>query len=131
MNKNIDWLVHNVRMDDLGQEFLGNIHTHGLSSHGHQELCIVLALGPNGGNLLNAMGMDIVCHNKKYVKGIYTDVLIDNYQIEIYSLPQDPVLYVILPDPNNKLPSDSKCEFPFNKQYEYVKIISKENARKA
>ncbi len=123
--KKIDWMIHFVNMADPENEMLGNSHTHGLDRHGHRELCIVLNMDPAvAGNVLNSMGIMIVSDGVKFTEGIREDVLRGGYNVEIKTIENDPVLYVILPDEKNRLPLDEGCAFPYNMQYEYMKLIS-------
>lgn len=127
-HQTIDWIIHYVDMDDQSNPYLSDIHTHGLDMHNHKELCLVLGIGQEtSANLLNNMGAYIAFHGKQLTDSIHSDVLENGYNIEIMSIPNDPVSYVILPDKNNKFPSDTNCEFPYNKQYDYVQIISQQN----
>lgn len=127
MSKNkVDWIIHYVNMKDGKNEMLGNAHTHGLDRHKHRELCIVLDTGQEiAMGILNTMGAMIAFDGKKFSDGLCSDVLQDGYNVEIISLPDDPVQYVILPDEHNKMPSDKGCAFPYNKQYEYARLVSK------
>ncbi len=130
MNKEVDWMIHYVFDEAPDKEHLANCHTHGLDKHNHRELCMVLALPQETVcGVLNSMGIRIAFEGKVFPEGIHTDIL-QGYNAEIYSLPDDPTLYLIVPDENNKLPSDEGCKFPYNMQYEYAKIIS-ENKKNA
>lgn len=126
--KTIDWILHYVILDDSKNQYIGDTHTHGLNKHGHRELCLVLNMGQEvGGSLLNNLSAAIAFEGKQLTEGIHNDMLQNGFNLEIISLPDDPVLYVILPDENNRFPSDEGCASPYNKQYEYAKIISKQN----
>ena len=130
-NNKIDWIIHYVLMDDKKNEYLVNANTHGLDKHNHRELCMVLNVGQQVcGEILNSIGSKIAFSGKKYEEGFYEDILQDGYKVEIMSLPEDPLLYVIFPDENHRFPSDKDCQYPYNKQYEYAKIISADNKTK-
>jgi len=41
------------------------------------------------------------------------------------------VSFFILPDSNGKLPTDPECEFPFNKQFEFLENIKRSYQKEA
>ena len=129
----VTWIIHGVF--DTESHFndknikcpcIGNFHTHGLNEYNNQrELCIVLALPrEKATGLLNNMGLRVAENETVFTEGIRTDILSNNMNVQLLSFDDDPVLYVILPDANGKLPMDSDCEEPFKYQYEYAKLIS-------
>lgn len=134
----IDWIIHYVseracdlcekESDDISYEgfpAFGNIHTHGLNLHGHRELCIPFGLPSDiAMGILNGCGLQIVDENKEFNEGIYSGILKNGYDVKFISFDNDPTLYMILPDKNNKFPEDADCEFPYNQQEFYAKIIS-------
>ena len=122
------WVLHSIIPEDsdlaLG-EFFGNIHTHGLDEYGHKELCIALGVNPHvSGGLLNALGMSIANDGLVLKKGIISGQLAGGFDLKIITFKNDPTLYVILPDPNNRFPGDTDCDPEYAKQEIYAKHIS-------
>lgn len=127
----VTWVIHGIT--DIqsifpGKEYIGNFHTHGLNEYNNQrELCLVLAFPGNiAKNLLNSMGIRVAEGKTVFTEGIRTDVLESGMDVQFITFDNDPTLYVILPDPNGKLPSDDDCEEPYKFQYEYAKLISED-----
>ncbi len=122
------WVLHSIipEEDDIKiGEFFGNIHTHGLNDYGHRELCIAFNINPHvSGGLLNALGMDIANNNLILKEGIVHDKLKNGFDLKIITFKNDPTLYIILPDPNNKFPEDADCDPEYAKQELYAKHIS-------
>ena len=127
-----DWIIHYVAPTvDRSKSpayyyepYFANIHTHGLDKYNHRELCISINIGQETAKkLLNSLGMRIV-HGDVFTEGIRTDILKGNYDVQFITFDNDPTLYMILPDVNNKLPMDSDCEEPYCYQEKYAKIIS-------
>ncbi len=127
MDKKSDWIIHYVTIGDDKYKYIVNIHTHGLNKYNHKEFCMVLDIGSICSEIINSICHDVVFNGKIFSEGIYSGISENKYNIEIISLPNDPVLYIILPDENNKLPSDKDCQYPYNQQYKYVKTISAMN----
>lgn len=132
----VTWVIYGVfdtesYFNDNGIEcpYIGNYHTHGLNEYNNQrELCLVLALpAKQAKGLLNNMSMRVAKNETVFTEGIRTDILSNNMDVQLLSFDDDPVLYVILPDANGKLPMDDDCEEPFKYQYEYAKLISDDN----
>ena len=115
-----------TKEQDEKYSYIGDFHTHGLSKYNNQrELCVVLALDKNKiKTLLNDMSLRVASNKTIFTEGIRTDILNNGMDVQFLSLDNDPVLYVILPDPNGKLPSDDDCKEPYKFQYEYAKRIS-------
>lgn len=130
----VTWLIHGVfdteetfnEQEHKEHPYMGNFHTHGLNEYNNQrELCIVMALpGEQAAGLLNHMGLRVADNETIFTEGIRTDILSNGMDVQLLSFDDDPVLYVILPDANGKLPMDDDCEEPFKYQYEYAKLIS-------
>ena len=127
-----DWMIHYVAPTvDRSKSpayyyepYFANIHTHGLDKYNHRELCISISIGQETAKeLLNSLGIRIV-HGDVFTEGIRTDILKGNYDVQFITFDNDPTLYIILPDVNNKLPMDSDCEEPYCYQEKYAKIIS-------
>ena len=127
-----DWMIHYVAPTvDRSKSpayyyepYFANIHTHGLDKYNHRELCISISIGQETAKeLLNSLGMRIV-HGDVFTEGIRTDILKGNYDVQFITFDNDPTLYIILPDVNNKLPMDSDCEEPYCYQEKYAKLIS-------
>lgn len=141
MGNKVDWIIHYVsetepcdrcgkeeKSDDIdytGFEAFGNAHTHGFNKYSHREMCIVLSLPPDiVMGILNQCGMHIANLNERFEEGICHGVLADDYDVKFISFENDPTLYMILPDSKNKFPGDEDCEYPYNQQEIYAKIIS-------
>lgn len=136
----IDWIIHLVTASkptcehkassDIiysGFPAFGNIHTHGLNQHNHREICIPFQLSSRTAmDILNQCGLRIVNENVEFKEGIDNTVLQGHYNVKFISFENDPTLYMILPDVNNKFPGDEGCEFPYNQQEIYAEIISNE-----
>jgi hypothetical protein len=130
----VTWKIHGIldikeyykEKDGKDYPYIGNFHTHGLKEYNNQrELCIVMALPEEqAAGLLNHMGLKVANNETVFTEGIRTDILSNNMDVQLLSFDNDPVLYVILPDANGKLPMDDDCEEPFKYQYEYAKLIS-------
>ena len=127
-----DWIIHYVAPTvDRSKSpayyyepYFANIHTHGLDKYNDRELCTSINIGQETAKkLLNSLGMRIV-HGDVFTEGIRTDILKGNYDVQFITFDNDPTLYMILPDVNNKLPMDSDCEEPYCYQEKYAKIIS-------
>lgn len=134
----IDWVIHYVQNHDyeicgkhnenpIGFTGFANIHTHGLNKYNHKELCIPLDIGFKlSGTILNQCGIRIKLEHKEYVPGKDYSV-IQNLPVLFYEFDNSNTLYMIMPDPNGKFPEDDGCEFPYNKQILYAKIIEEDN----
>lgn len=132
-----DWIIHCVKDADeegmYSEPTFANIHTHGLNKYDLPELCISIGdtkeVIERFARIINMLGLDAVNGFRKLEPGIQTDVLEpmksgEQYRVEFISYDNDPTLYVILPDKDNKLPSDEDCDDYFALQYEYSKWIS-------
>lgn len=144
MNKDIDWIIHFVSETEpcdmcgdnkkettvgnityTGFDCFCNIHTHGFNKHNHREMCIPFELNPNVAmGILNNCGLKIANFHEEFKEGICHGVLRDEYDVKFISFKDDPTLYMILPDKNNKFPGDEDCEYPYCQQEIYAKIIS-------
>lgn len=135
--KVIDWMIHYVQEHDceicgkhnknhVGFTGFANIHTHGLNLYNHKELCIPLDIGFKlAGTILNQCGLRIKLKNEKFVPDKDYSV-IQNLPVLFYEFDNSDTLYMIMPDPNGKFPDDDGCEFPYNKQILYAKIIEED-----
>jgi hypothetical protein len=72
------------------------------------------------------MGLRVADGETVFTEGIRTDILENGMDVQLMTFDNDPTLYVILPDPNGKLPMDDDCEEPYKFQYEYAKMISED-----
>ena len=128
------WIIHCIT--DIAEyiaeykkdcKYIGNFHTHGLNKYNNQrELCIVLALEKSVAvNLLNTMGLRVANGETVFTEGIRSDILQDDLDVQLITFDNDPDLYVILPDPNGKLPMDDDCQEPYKSQIKYAENISK------
>lgn len=137
MKENIDWIIHYVQEHDceicgkhednlIGFTGFANIHTHGLNKYNHKELCVPLDLGYRlSCTILNQCGLRIKLGNEKFVPGFNYSVIQD-LPVLFYEFENSNTLYMIMPDPNGRFPEDENCEFPFNKQLLYAKIIEED-----
>jgi hypothetical protein len=140
MNKQVDWIIHYVTehhgcevcgtgpkepKDYYGFDGFANIHTHGLTNHGQREICVAIDIGGDVAmSVINSMGIQVLNGETVYTEGIRADVLQGDYDVKFISFDNDPTLYMILPDPNNKFPGDEGCQHPYDKQEWYAQIIS-------
>ena len=135
MNDNkIEWVVHYVQEHHCdicgkheekssGFSAFANVHTHGLNLFNHPELCITIDIGPEIiMPVLNTLGLRIK-HGESFSPGIYDDALANGYKAKFIKFDNEDILYLILPDSQNRFPEDSGCEFPYNKQLFYAEII--------
>ena len=123
------WIIHNVLgYDNLPEEdfdYFGNFHTHGLNEYGHKELCLCINIEPKlATGILNTCGL-MIANDKEVFKGVSEKVLEGGYKVYFEEFPNDPVLYIYLPDANNRLPQDEDCNPIYKMQKEYAKYISK------
>lgn len=131
------WMIHYVNSaacevcndptcpDYYYKESFANIHTHGLDRYNQRELCVCIDIGfETAGNLLNSMGKRVAEGETVFTEGIRSDILQGHYDVQLITFPNDPTLYIILPDVNGKFPMDKDCEAPFCYQEEYAKILS-------
>lgn len=128
------WIIHNVfgyeTLPEKDFEYFGNFHTHGLNEYGHRELCICINIPQEVAcGILNACGMMIANNGETFEKGISNKVLEDGYNVFFEEYPDDPVLYIFLPDENNKFPQNNDCNELYKLQGKYAKYIS-ENENK-
>lgn len=124
----VTWIIHGITdLESIfpNEKYIGNFHTHGLNEYNNQrELCIVLNIpGNTAKGLLNSMGLRVANGETVFTEGIRTDILDNGMDVQLMTFDNDPTLYVILPDPNGKLPMDDDCEEPYKFQYEYAKLI--------
>ena len=123
------WIIHCVIPEGEGVECSMDSHTHGLNAYDHPELALVMNL-PQAmvGELLNEIGIRIVNGEKFSESGVYNNILVNDYPVELIKTEYkrgDEVMAIILPDENKKLPSDKDCSYPYNMQYEYLEKIKK------
>ena len=131
MKDTIDWQIHYVPMEDSEDNTMADAHTYGLDKYGQRELCVVLRINPKiCVDLLSRIGIDAVFRGKNLTPGVHQDPLRHGYDIELLSLPDDPTLYVIVSDDNNKLPSDKDCKYPYNQQYIFAERLSEYHKEK-
>lgn len=125
----IDWTIHVVmngvscdccnKVEDSFPKYMCNVHTHGMEKYNHLDFQIVLALDPKiTGTILNNMGQKVQA-GKIFKDGdVLNDVLADGYKVRLMATKETgrPVLRLLLPDKNNKLPGDYGCLYPYNQQ---------------
>lgn len=134
----IDLIIHYVQEHDCdfcgkheekvqyGFTGFANIHTHGLDNYNHKEICIPLDIGPSlAKTILNICGLRIKLEQHIFVPGKDYSV-IKNLPVLFYEFTNSDMLYMILPDPNGKFPTDEDCQFPYNKQLLYAQIIEED-----
>lgn len=124
-----EWIIHyvanGVACSDCGKvengypEYICDAHTHGLSRlYNHPEFQLVLNYGTNEVcRLLNEMGYRVSAgecfKSGDWVKGLYEDC--DVFLYEIPDCNDVPVLRLIIPDKDNKMPNESR--YPYCLQY--------------
>ena len=121
------WIIHAVYPDEtditIGDTF-GNIHTHGLAEYGHKELCIPFGINAHlAAALLNNIGMLIANKGFTLNEGLVSGLLENDFELKVVSYDNDPTLYILLPDPDNRFADDPDCETEFAKQELYAKHI--------
>ncbi|MFC0903907.1 hypothetical protein ACFHWD_04275 [Clostridium sp. MT-14] len=112
-------------MSDSDEIFMLDCHTHGLvDSREHLELQVLM---PDCGGVRETqkVGMEIIhrCVDKidtgeKFKENtIYTDILDDDYYLKFlkFNIRKESILRLLLPDENNMLPDEEKC----NPLYKY------------
>ena len=115
---------HFEERDGKEYPFIGNYHTHGLDRYGQKELCIVLNLPyETACGILNTMGQRVKDEETIFTEGIRTDVLKNEMDVELLAFDDDPVLYIIFPDTDGKLPMDDDCKEPYKFQHDYATLL--------
>lgn len=109
-----------------------NMHTHGLEVYNQRNICTTIDVGVNEiGRLINAIGL-MVAEDKHapFDAGEYMDILENGMPVEFMEFEEDPTLYMIIPDPEGRLPipiedgiDESVCDFPYSRQRVYAKMI--------
>lgn len=142
----IDWILHYITdgcncsecnnendtyMSDMQEKhpFFGNCHTHGMKAHGHTEMVICLNMGDKAmAHLLNSFGLILIENNLPRLEHDkeYEGFLKNGYKIKTYQPDNCPVVFIFMPDKNNKFPGDKGCEFPYCSQQKYADIIIKD-----
>lgn len=140
MSNSYDWIIHNItdmsaaikeERPDISFDkikHIGNVHTHGLDKYNHPELCTVLNIDPYIlGRILNSMGKMVQSNITSFSIGRFSSVLQGDYEVELIKFPDENVLYIMLPDKNNKLPGEEGCQEPYCHQRFYAKLIHEHN----
>lgn len=111
-----------------GKEYpdIACFHTYGMNRYNNQrELCVVIDINEDIVIKFLMSMIDKVFKGKTvYTEGIRNDILTKERDTEFISFKDDPMLYIILPDRNGRLPSDADCAEPYKFQYEYAKRLS-------
>ena len=100
-------------------EYMANAHTHGLEKYGHLNFQIVLALLIHVvGKILNDIGLRVQAGEKFKSDDVLSDALADGYNIRLLEVEEGgrKVLRILLPDPENHLPGEKFCKYPYNRQ---------------
>lgn len=120
MKKKVDWVWHyitnGVQCEECGKienglpKFICDAHTHGMNKYGHLEFQVVINYGPEElGRLLNEMGRRVQNGERfkdgDIVEGLYLDCNV--VMREIPDSNDQPVLRLIIPDKQNRMPEDS------------------------
>lgn len=126
MGKKVDWIWHYVangipcslcgKSETGFPDYICDAHTHGMDKYGHPEFQVVVNYGPKEvGRLLNEMGRRVQNGERlkdgDVVKGLYLDC--DILLRKIPDCNDRPVLRLIIPDKENKMPEDSKPPHSF------------------
>lgn len=122
----IDWIVHYVgngvpcdecgKVEDCFPEYICDAHTHGMNKYGHLEFQVVIAYGlQETGRLLNEMGFKVMCGERfkdgDRISGLYLDCdIIIKQTFDYYG---KPILRLVIPDKENRLPTDSMPPFSY------------------
>jgi hypothetical protein len=133
------WAIHYVQEhyceccgkhshDDTVSGFDGfvNAHTHGLNFYSHDEICVVLDIGPElVGTILNDIGFRIREEHEQFIEGKYGSI-IEDYDVMFYRSNGSKTLYLLFPDPDGRFPGDPGCQHPYDKQKFYADIIEQD-----
>ena len=121
-----NWVYHYVcngacdidgKQKDYFPKYICDAHTHGMFNYNHPEFQVVIDYGPKEvGRLLNSVGF-MVKEGKRFkngdvIKGLYEDC--DITLCEMGDHQGKPILRLIIPDQNNKMPSEAAE--PYNMQ---------------
>ena len=126
MDKKIDWVCHyvsnNCACAECGKvkkaypSYVCDAHTHGMDKYNHLEFQVILDYGLfEIGRLLNTMGKRVQngesFKDGDWVKGLYEDC--DVLLREIPDSAGEPVLRLIIPDRDNKMPEESTVPYSY------------------
>lgn len=120
MEKKVDWIWHyvanGVQCEECGKvenafpPFICDAHTHGMNKYGHLEFQVVVNYGPEEiGRLLNEMGRRVQ-NGERFKDGDIVEGLYLDCNIVLREIPDSndqPVLRLIIPDKENRMPQDS------------------------
>lgn len=137
-----NWIIHYVqdricdicgkyekKENHIGFAGFVNAHTHGFKDNGHDEMCVVLDIGMKTiCTILNDIGFRIREKHEHFDVGLDSSI-IQKFNVKFYRSNNSKTLYLLLPDPNGKLPGEIGCQHPYNKQMLYADIIEQENVR--
>ena len=109
------------------QDLCRLVHTEGFKDIGHPEIATVLNVDPAKITMIfNSMGLEIVEGKRRFDNpDDYEEVVANGYTVRIVKYDGDDMLYMFLPDENNKFPGDKGCGEGFKLQDKYAKAISK------
>lgn len=135
LEKKPGWIIHYVAngavcedcgcVEDGFPQYICDAHTHGVSRYdNHLKFQLILNYGMNeAGRLLNEMGFRVQAGERfksgDWVKGLYEDC--DVFLYEIPDSNNVPVLRLVIPDKNNRMPEDS--DYPHSLQYAPINDI--------
>lgn len=126
MKKKINWILHYVtngvgcdicgKVENGFPEFICDAHTHGMTEYDHLEFQVVLNYGAEEvGRLLNTMGCR-VRDGERFQDGDLVEGLYLDCNILLKLMPDangEPVLRLIIPDRDNRMPEDSVAPYTF------------------
>ncbi len=125
-NEKLDWDIHYVsnhaqceecgKVEDSFPDLICDAHTHGIKKYGHPEFQVVIDYGPHEiCRLLNTMGLRVK-HGERFkagdkVSGLYLDC--DIQLREVTDCDGKPLLRLVIPDKQNRLPEQSEPPFTY------------------
>ena len=124
--RKLDWDIHyvsnNIACSECGKvekvfpDYICDAHTDGMSKYGHPEFQLVLDYGPQEVcRLLNTMGLRVKNGERfqsgDLVSGLYLDCSVQLR--EITDCDGNPILRLIIPDRQNRLPEQSEVPFTY------------------
>lgn len=122
----VDWIVHYVgngiecaecgKIEDCFPQYVCDAHTHGMNRYNHLEFQVIIAYGlQETGRLLNEMGFKVQ-NGQRFkdgdrISGLYLDC--DILIKQTCDCDGKPILRLVIPDKDNKLPEDSLPPFSY------------------
>lgn len=105
-------------------ELYAEIYTDGLYAYDHPEICITIPINRELVHSLMSSVISTIADDEDYFLklGVNNDIL-ENFSVMILEGKVTERLYMILPDKNNKFPTDEDCDESFKHQIEVMEFI--------